>query len=203
MLLLLFARLGLCGALLFARLGLCGALLTAHDPPLPLPPAQIINWGQVVWGNAKLSPSGAITCQHGAAECDLNIMQDCAIDVSSGPAQWLPFIHCLETHGTSQKQFVSKCATSAGISINSLNSCWQGPKGKALVLAAAAATPTDHQYVPWTTVNGVNACDENGCDGVLAAACKAYTGTKPSACAAAEATPRAALRREPRCAAQW
>jgi hypothetical protein len=36
---------------------------------------DIINWGQVVWGNARLSPSGTITCQHGAAECDLNIMQ--------------------------------------------------------------------------------------------------------------------------------
>lgn len=50
----------------------------------------------------------------------------------------------------------------------------------------------------------MNACDENGCDGVLAAACKAYTGAnKPSACAGAEAKPRAALRREPRCAAEW
>ena len=109
---------------------------------------DIINWGQVVWGNARLSPDGTITCQHGAAECDLNIMQDCAINVSTGPSQWVPFIHCLETHGTSQKQFVSKCATSAGIPINALNTCWQGPVGKALILAAAAATPSNHQYVP-------------------------------------------------------
>jgi len=36
---------------------------------------EIINWGQVVWGNASMSRSGAITCQHGPAECDLNIMQ--------------------------------------------------------------------------------------------------------------------------------
>lgn len=83
-------------------------------------------------------------------------MQNCAINASTGPAQWVPFIHCLETHGTSQKQFVSKCATAAGIPINSINTCWQGPLGQALILAAAAATPSDHQYVPWTTVNGVS-----------------------------------------------
>ena len=157
-----------------------------------------INFNQVVFGNAKISPAGVITCQHGPQECDLNIMQDCAIALSTGPEQWLPFIHCLEGYGVQQKAHVSKCATAVKLSLTSLNTCWQGEQGKALVLAAAKATPSDHQYVPWTTVNGVNACDETGCDGVLAAACKAYVaggGTAPAACPAAGAEPKRALRR--------
>lgn len=164
---------------------------------------DIINWGQVVWGNARLSPSGAITCQHGPAECELNIMQDCAIALSTGPEQFVPFIHCLELQGPNQKNYVSKCATEVKLSLQDLNACWKGPQGQALVLAAQKATPADHQYVPWATVNGVNACDETGCDGVLAAVCKAYTGAKPSACSALAAPASKALRREPACPAQW
>ena len=146
----------------------------------------IINWGQVVWGNARLAPDGTITCQHGPAECDLNIMQDCAVALSTGPEQYVPFIHCLEGFGVQQKAHVSKCATAVKLSISDLNKCWQGPQGKALVLAAAKATPADHTYVPWATANGVNYCDENGCDGGLAAVCKAYAaggGKAPAACA--------------------
>jgi len=123
-------------------------------------------------------------------------MQDCAIAISTGPEQWVPFIHCLEEFGVQQKAHVSKCATSVKLSITDLNTCWQGPQGKQLIVAAYNATPSDHQYVPWTTVNGVNACDDNGCDGVLAAACAAYKaggGTAPAGCPAAP--PKKSLRK--------
>ena len=105
----------------------------------------IIKFDQVVWGNARLSPDGTITCQHGAAECDLNIMQDCAIALSTGPEQWLPFIHCLEGFGTQQKSHVSTCATGVKLDLTALNTCWQGKQGKDLVMAAYKATPTDHR----------------------------------------------------------
>lgn len=140
----------------------------------------------------------------------MNIVQDCAIALSTGPEQWIPFIVCLEEAGTSQKKAVSKCATSVKLFINALNTCSTGPQGKALIMAAYNATPSDHQYVPWTTVNGVNACDDNGCDGVFAAACKAYVaggGKAPAACPALDTPVKAKasnLRKEPSaCKKDW
>ena len=96
---------------------------------------------------------------------------------------------------------MSKCATSVKLSIDKLNTCWNGAQGKSLIVAAYNATPSDHTYVPWTTVNGVNACDDNGCDPVLAAVCKEYVaggGTAPAGCKAAEnkKSPSKKLRRK-------
>jgi len=85
--------------------------------------------------------------------------ENCAVAVSSGPAQYVPFIHCLEEFGVQQKAKVSKCAAAVKLSITALNTCWNGPQGKALIAAAARATPSDHTYVPWSTANGVNYCD--------------------------------------------
>lgn len=143
----------------------------------------IINFGQFVWGNAREQGS-TITCQHGALECKMNTLQNCAIAHAAGNvSQWVPFVHCLETHGTGQEQFVKQCGTASDYDLTALTACWNGQEGKDLDQAARAATPADHQYVPWTTVDGVNACDETGCSGVVAAVCKAYTGSpKPNAC---------------------
>jgi len=137
-----------------------------------------------VWGNARQA-GGVITCQHGAEECKMNTLQNCAIALAAGnTSQWMPMIHCLETHGVNQQKFVTECAAASSFDDAALTQCWTGAQGVALDQAARTATPADHQYVPWTTVNGVNACDETGCSGVLAAVCKAYAGPKPAACSA-------------------
>ena len=59
--------------------------------------------------------------------------------------------------------------------------------GPAVVLAAGAATGAlqpQHEFVPWVTLGGTPGtfCTENGCDNMLAAVCKAYTGTPPASC---------------------
>lgn len=151
----------------------------------------IANIQQYVYGNARGAP-GKITCQHGPVECLMNTAQNCLIALANGNvSQWLPAIHCLEGFGTNQEKHLTACATASGYSTSAVNTCWKGAQGKALDLAAAAATPADHQYVPWLTVNGVNICTEAGCDTVLAATCAAYKGPKPAACgkAAAEQQP--------------
>jgi interferon gamma-inducible protein 30 len=157
-----------------------------------------------VWGNARQA-GGVITCQHGPVECKMNTLQNCAIAHAAGnTSQWLPFIHCLETHGTRQEQFVDACAKAWAYDNMALTNCANGDEGKALDQAAFAATPADHTYVPWATVNGVNICTEAGCDEVLAGVCKAYTGAKPAACAAAAARAAPApAARAARCPAQW
>lgn len=126
--------------------------------------------------------------------------------VSSGPAQYVPFIHCLEEFGVQQKAKVSKCAAAVKLSITALNTCWNGPQGKALIAAAARATPSDHTYVPWSTANGVNYCDENGCDGGLAAVCKAYVaggGKAPAGCPAASLRGSSAAATGSSCPREW
>lgn len=193
-------------------------------------PDGIINYTQVVWGNARLSPSGQITCQHGAEECKMNILQvrywrtpllvrgvgcwtlslradispfactpqDCAVAHAKGNvSQFIPFIHCLEKFGTQQGQHVSTCAKEWGYDLAALNTCATGPEGKSLILAAAKATPADHQYVPWTTVNGKNICLDSDppatpCYLLLKSVCDAYVppagGSKPAACSSERAS---------------
>ncbi len=165
------------------------------DPAFSDPRTGIVEFGQFVWGNAR-QQGQIITCQHGAQECKMNTLQNCAIALAStNTSQWVPMIHCLETHGTGQEKFVDTCAAASDYDLAALKSCWTGAEGKSLDQAARAATPADHQFVPWTTVNGVNACDEAGCAPVLAAVCKAYTGSpKPAACAALK---------KPRSPANW
>jgi hypothetical protein len=126
----------------------------------------------------------------------MNTAQNCLIALAAGNvSQWLPAIHCLEGYGTKQEKHLSECATAAGYAVADVNTCWKGAQGKALDQAAFKATPSDHQYVPWVTVNGVNICTEAGCDTVLADVCAAYKGaTKPAACGKLAAAPEAAPR---------
>lgn len=144
---------------------------------------------QVVYGNARTN-GGTITCQHGAEECLDNVLQTCGIAHSTGPAQWLPYIHCMETYGSTQRQHAQSCATAAGISWTAVDACFKGTEGQTLELAAGNATASlvpAHQFVPWVTLSDAEGagtfCDESGCDGFLQAVCDAYTGTPPAACA--------------------
>ena len=164
-------------------------------------PAGIINWDQVIFGNARLSPDNkTITCQHGAPECDFNLLQTCAVELSgSGPgagpnaSHWLPAIHCLETYGKNQGAHAQECIEGAGMAYAPVAACWKGPEGAALELEAAARTAAlspPHEYVPWVTLSGQSGtfCTENGCDNMLDAVCKAYTGSpKPANCTASSA----------------
>eukprot|EP00658_Telonema_sp_P-2_P016156 TRINITY_DN16259_c0_g1_i1.p4 TRINITY_DN16259_c0_g1~~TRINITY_DN16259_c0_g1_i1.p4 ORF type:complete len:105 (-),score=46.28 TRINITY_DN16259_c0_g1_i1:247-561(-) len=87
----------------------------------------------------------------------------------------------MEKAGDSMLKEVQKCATSAKMDYSKLSGCYND-KTLALSLqkAAAAATPADHQYVPWVVVNGKKSKSDG--DKILAEVCNAYTGTKPAAC---------------------
>ncbi len=150
----------------------------------------------MVWGNAQLNSSGGIQCQHGPNECLFNTLQSCAVSLNPEPSVWLPFIHCLETHGSTQGKYAEKCAQTFKLDWAALNQCWTGPKGQALDLANYKRTQElkpAHTFVPWATVNGVCHCTDSNCDTILADVCNAYTGTKPAACSSAVA-PAVSLR---------
>lgn len=166
------------------------------------PVTGIIDWQQVIYGNARLGPDNkTITCQHGPAECDFNILQTCVVELSGAKggggaaapnaSLWLPAIHCLEGYGSNQGAHAKECVEGAGMAFAPVQTCWKGPEGAALELAAAARTAAlnpPHEYVPWVTLSGQSGtfCTENGCDNMLDAVCKAYTGSpKPANCTAA------------------
>lgn len=158
----------------------------------------IIDWQpQVVFGNARINNGTTpptITCQHGASECDFNILQTCVIAHSAtgsssahNVSAWLPAIHCLEGYGSKQGAHAQECVEGAGMVFAPVSACWKGPEGAALELAAGAATAAlqpAHQFVPWVTLDAPGTfCTEAGCDNMLAAVCAAYTGPKPASCA--------------------
>lgn len=158
-------------------------------------PDGIITWADaVVWGNARLTPPNKVTCQHGAAECKANILQNCIVAKAAGNASaWLPALHCLSGHGPNQSQFAKQCTEAAGLAFDAVNTCWNGPEGLALQLAAGANTtalnpPLD--FVPYVTLGSTPGtfcnADSPWCDGLLAAVCKAYIPSaakpKPASC---------------------
>ena len=151
----------------------------------------IVTFSQVSFGNAKITPDNqTITCQHGATECLYNTLEACAIQ--HYPQAFVPFVVCLSAaaagSGGISKQAAQKCASNSRLTWATLNTCWTGPEGKALDIAAAyktAALKPAHTYVPWVTLAAPGTfCTENGCDTFIAEVCKAYTGTKPAACSA-------------------
>ena len=77
---------------------------------------------------------------------------------------------------------MSKCASDNGLDWDKIASCHDDEDMSwDLQVAAAAATPEDHTYVPWVVLDG-DALDLNTCDDFLQAVCDAYKGDTPDAC---------------------
>eukprot|EP01061_Rhynchopus_euleeides_P038023 TRINITY_DN65379_c0_g1_i1.p2 TRINITY_DN65379_c0_g1~~TRINITY_DN65379_c0_g1_i1.p2 ORF type:complete len:253 (+),score=92.39 TRINITY_DN65379_c0_g1_i1:55-759(+) len=121
---------------------------------------------------------GEIVCQHGSTECTDNIIQLCAKNASTGPAQYMPFMHCMEYLGKP----VASCASLFGIDYSKVQACTSGTQATLLLQAAARTTaliPGGHPGVPYITVNGNEVSNTNY---LLKIVCAAYTGPKPAGC---------------------
>ena len=152
----------------------------------------IVNFKMVSFGNAQITPDNStITCQHGPNECLGNVLESCVI--AHNPHNFVPFVNCLSRaaggSGGITKGKASTCAKSSGLDWPTIDTCWNGPEGVALEVAAAyktAALTPSHTYVPWVTLSDAPGagtfCTENGCDDLIAQVCAAYTGPKPAAC---------------------
>lgn len=124
---------------------------------------EVMNLKLVPYGNAKLLANGTAVCQHGVGECDANIYELCAISLHPDPDKYLPFVQCLAENlpmGHADKPLDQKlfqdCATnSAGLWWSRILACHDIPKvATKMVQNAAAATPSDHTYVPWIEIEG-------------------------------------------------
>jgi len=141
----------------------------------------------IPYGNARVL-DGKLVCQHGPDECELNIIQTCAIRLWPKVTDWFPFIYCLETldRSTAAKNWKS-CVHPSHLDLDPLLECSASPLGAKLEMEFAAETDRlqpPHKYVPWVLVNGEPLLDNY--EDVAAYVCKAYQGNKPAVCSRLE-----------------
>jgi interferon gamma-inducible protein 30 len=136
-------------------------------PVFSSPLSTIMDLEIIVYGNAQLNTATqTVTCQHGAAECDANIYEQCAIDNFVYPARYLPFLGCLfETLPMGHADvpydvsYFAQCARTAALDFSTLAKC-HTHDAWAMQVQSSVKTPS-HDHVPWLVVDGVHVSDEN------------------------------------------
>jgi interferon, gamma-inducible protein 30 len=161
-------------------------------PVFQLLGSQVLELDVVVFGNSAIDLQGkTVNCQHGAAECDANTYEQCAVDLYKYPDRYLAYLHCLDnelTMGRRDEPFdapvFAGCARDSALDFGAIKACHDDAAyAWALQKRAAESTPDDHTYVPWVLINGEHTIDEDN-DSLLEAVCKAYQsgGGKHPAC---------------------
>jgi len=142
------------------------------------------------YGNAQTA-GGVVQCQHGPAECNLNMVEACGIKHLPNASDYMTFIFCVESGAPSgtPDSLIKSCAkdTTTATAISACYGEGAGAEGKAAIAALAAKTTvTKHQYTPWLIINGKHSTA--GEQNLKAAICAAYKGSaKPAACSTNDA----------------
>lgn len=142
----------------------------------------------VPYGNAnehKVDGKWMFQCQHGEQECQMNLLETCAIHLLKNPQQRMSFIHCTEL--LPNLQDAQKCASSLGIEWEPIAACYNGREGNFLQHQMAQKTEAlnpRHTYVPWIVVDGVHTEDiqKQSQEDLLSLICKSYKGKQPEEC---------------------
>ncbi|GAU93315.1 hypothetical protein RvY_05276 [Ramazzottius varieornatus] len=165
---------------------------------------KIMNLTLIPFGNAKEewddeTSKWVFTCQHGPKECDLNLIEACAIqeistsltvdnlaDVRNISKVQLKFIHCIENSEDPTKA-PQKCAKKLDIEWSDIMDCANGERGNQIMhnyaLLTEALNPP-HDSVPWIVLNG-NHTDEIQSaaeSDLLKLICDTYKGPNPKGC---------------------
>jgi Gamma interferon inducible lysosomal thiol reductase (GILT) len=126
-----------------------------------------------------------LTCQHGAAECDVNSYEQCAAHVyDDDVTRYLPFVACLFERlpmGHRDVLFLPAdiAACTGSLHWPSIQKCHDDPTlAWQLQKRAAAATPAEHTYVPWVVIDGKHV-DETKTS-LVEMVCAAYKGRSTS-----------------------
>uniref|UniRef100_A0A7S3PAL8 Gamma-interferon-inducible lysosomal thiol reductase n=1 Tax=Amphora coffeiformis TaxID=265554 RepID=A0A7S3PAL8_9STRA len=131
-------------------------------PTMESPLAAVMDLQIVVFGNSKLDTAArTVTCQHGAAECDADVYQQCAINNFIYPSRYVPFLACLfdtlpmgHAETPYDTSYFVQCAVHAALDFRALAAC-HAKDAWAMQVQAAALTPADHDHVPWVVIEGV------------------------------------------------
>ncbi|KAK6935678.1 Gamma interferon inducible lysosomal thiol reductase GILT [Dillenia turbinata] len=140
---------------------------------------SVVDLNLVPYGNARIGPNNTIGCQHGPAECLLNTIEACAINVWPDLTYHFSFIYCVETLVYEHKypQWES-CFEELGFDPKPITDCYATGYGLELELQYANETNSlepPHKYVPWVVVNGEPLYEDY--ENFVTYVCKAYKGT--------------------------
>ena len=155
------------------------------------------------FGNAKeqaQDDSFLFECQHGAQECNYNIIETCALNLIEDPYKSFEFVNCIENNDYFwfYQRTINSCQKEVGIDENlatSIYDCYSGDMGSQLEHVIANATNSlnpPHKYVPWILVDGEHNDDlqQQVQSGLLKYVCDNYKGPNRSAdCDKARAMP--------------
>lgn len=142
------------------------------------------------YGNARekqlSNGSWSFTCQHGTNECIVNMIFACAMHYNPDPADYWPFVECMEqTSSSSRPSAGSKCASQHSVNWNDIDKCRYSSLGNSIMHQIAVATENlspRHQWTPWVVLNGKPLSQSQLDEHLIKLVCNAYTGTKPPAC---------------------
>lgn len=155
---------------------------------------SIMNLTLVPYGNAQEKKDGdnwVFDCQHGAQECDGNMIETCAMAIVKNITVYMPFIHCIEVSNISptypMKDAVEKCAKEFNMPLNEMIQCAMTKQGNLLEHGMAMKTDAlspPHQYVPYVTLNGVHTekIEREAESDLIGLICDTYKGKKPAGC---------------------
>uniref|UniRef100_A0A7E4VZI8 Gamma interferon inducible lysosomal thiol reductase n=1 Tax=Panagrellus redivivus TaxID=6233 RepID=A0A7E4VZI8_PANRE len=111
----------------------------------------------IPFGKARCLPKKtgdfACSCQHGADECELNSLQNCAIHYHKTPNSFMPIISCIQGEANLDSA-IEKCK------LEYLRECASGPQGRALLAEAGLKTrelDPKMTFVPWVVLDGKRA----------------------------------------------
>ena len=125
---------------------------------------RVMDLNVVSFGNAQLDLlNHTVTCQHGAAECDANLYEQCAISLYPPPSRHLNYVACLfnslpmgHSDTNLDAAVFADCARSSALDGTTIRACHDDPiLAWHLQTAAYHLThPTGHTSVPWVTIQG-------------------------------------------------
>ena len=158
-------------------------------PTFASPLREVMDLQVVVFGNAHLhTDTQTVTCQHGNAECDANIYQQCAIDNFVYPARYLPFLACLfealpmgHADVPYDVSYFAECARVGALDFRALQAC-HSLDAWAMQVQSAAKTPSDHDHVPWVVIDGVYVPEDKSSLDVLVCEALEKKGGKNAYC---------------------
>lgn len=81
----------------------------------------------------KMDHTYEFKCQHGAIECQANIIHACAIDVIQNQSILLTYLSCMIKNNIDPIKIMDTCAQKMNVDHNSIIKCYSGMRGKELL----------------------------------------------------------------------
>eukprot|EP00111_Clytia_hemisphaerica_P000608 TCONS_00001756-protein len=140
------------------------------------------------YGNANEKKEGdnwVFTCQHGAEECQLNLLETCVLHMLTHPKQFMPYINCVELDPSLAR--AKHCADEMRIEWQPIFKCYNGSEGNFLEHQVAVKTDSlepKHTWVPWIVLDGAHTKEiqDAATTNLSKLLCEQYKGTTPDTC---------------------